>query len=93
MAYLCLSVMISAMFLYHRGPFTDPKSFSIIGFILRIIAGVLLYTGIAYKDVFVSLVIAIALGKFLFYILTKFKSFTLFRNIRLVFYNVSNQLI
>lgn len=81
-AYFCLSVLISFLFLYYRGPITNPKTFKIIEVFLKAISTILFYMGIAIKEIFASLVIAIILGYIIMYCSTKLKSLSVLRNIR-----------
>ena len=77
-AYIGLSVLISVLYLYNRGPITNPRTFTIIEFFLKLIALTLLYCGISYKEMFISFIIAVSIAN----LLLKIKSFPMFKRLK-----------
>jgi hypothetical protein len=67
--YLAMSAFISAIYCYYRGPISNPKAINIINFLLKIVGIMLMFYGLANKEMFAALIISGAIAKW-------FKSFS-----------------
>jgi hypothetical protein len=81
--YVLLSAFVTWIYLYYRGPVSDPRALNIIEYTLKAAACYIIYVSTSFKEMAVLMLFAVACYNFIFSAFKQLYKFTgLFSSVR-----------